>query len=431
MKEWLQKVHSNPNSQRAIDWIKLIGITGSAQIIIQIIGFVCGILVIRTLSTDEYALYTVANTMLGTLVVLSDGGIGSGAMAQSSLVWKNKDKLGEVVVTGLNLRKKMVVFTSAILIPFVFYLLTKNGATWGEAILLILVLIPCLMAQLSGSLLTIPAYIHQDIKALQKIQLLVSILRLSLLTLLIFLFPFAFLAILPSGITQMYGNIKLRKKISVYTDLKRNSSLEVQKKLIKFVKKTLPEAIYYCLSGQLTIWILAIFGSTDSVADIGALGRIAMLLVIIQSIYSTLIVPRFARLENSYNLIVKRFFSIQVFILVLLATVIIFVYFFATEILWILGPYYYGLEKEILLVMIGSCLNVFSGLTYLTCLTKEWVINPLIFITISIITIVIGVLLLDVSTLYGILVFNILIAAVQVIMNCFYAYYKIFKLKTV
>jgi len=412
-------------------WVKLISITGFTQIIVQLIGFISGIIIIRLLPTDQYALYVVGNTMLGTMVVLCDGGIASGVLSQASPVWKDRDKLGMVIVTGLSLKKKMAFVSLSILTPILFYLLTINGATWYTSILIILVLIPCLIASLSTSLLSVPASLKQDIIPLQKNQLVINLGRLTLLSPLILLFPLAFIAIIPSGITQVYGNIKIRKIISDYTNLNQKPSPEIQKKLIKFIKRTLPEAIYYCFSGQLTIWILAVIGTTESVASIGALGRIAILLTVIQSIYSNLVVPRFARLENTFDLILKRFSLIQIILFTVLVLVTIIVYLFSSQILWVLGPKYNGLGNELVLVIIGSCLSMFSGLTYFTCITKTWVISPLILIPVSVVTTLIGLLLIDVSTLHGILIFNIILAAVHVIMNSSYAYYKIFKINKV
>src|SRR5690606_36006478 len=144
-------------------WVKLISITGFTQIIVQLIGFISGIIIIRLLPTDQYALYVVGNTMLGTMVVLCDGGIASGVLSQASPVWKDRDKLGMVIVTGLSLKKKMAFVSLSILTPILFYLLTINGATWYTSILIILVLIPCLIASLSTSLLSVPASLKQDI----------------------------------------------------------------------------------------------------------------------------------------------------------------------------------------------------------------------------------------------------------------------------
>lgn len=90
--------------------IKLFIVTGGAQILIQAIGFISGIMVIRLLSPQEYAYYVLANTVLGTMVVLADGGVSSGVMSQGAKVWQDKIKLGLVFSTGIHLRKKIRSF---------------------------------------------------------------------------------------------------------------------------------------------------------------------------------------------------------------------------------------------------------------------------------------------------------------------------------
>lgn len=90
MKELIHRMHSNPKNERVFSWIKLIAVTGSAQVIVQVLGFISGIMIIRMLPTQEYAFYTLANTMLGTMTILADGGIGTGVMAQGGKVWQNR-----------------------------------------------------------------------------------------------------------------------------------------------------------------------------------------------------------------------------------------------------------------------------------------------------------------------------------------------------
>lgn len=86
----MQKQTAKQPLRRAGEWAKLIAITGSAQVMVQAIGFISGILVIRLLPTHEYALYTLANTMLGTMTLLADGGIATGVMSQGGKVWQDK-----------------------------------------------------------------------------------------------------------------------------------------------------------------------------------------------------------------------------------------------------------------------------------------------------------------------------------------------------
>src|SRR5690606_24311281 len=132
---------------------KLVTITGSMQAIVQIVGFLSGILVIRLLPTSEYAIYILANTMLGTMTVLADGGISTGVMAQGGKVWHNPAKLGAVLATGLDLRSKFAIVSLIVAIPVMIYLMRVHDATWVMSLVVVLAIVPAFFSALSGSLL--------------------------------------------------------------------------------------------------------------------------------------------------------------------------------------------------------------------------------------------------------------------------------------
>jgi O-antigen/teichoic acid export membrane protein len=105
LKASFERLATHQKYGRAAHWTKAILITGGAQTVVQLIGLLTGILIIRLLPLKEYAYYTLANTMLGTMTLLSDSGIGSGVLAQAGKVWRDKDELGLVLSTGLYLRR--------------------------------------------------------------------------------------------------------------------------------------------------------------------------------------------------------------------------------------------------------------------------------------------------------------------------------------
>lgn len=366
--------------------------------------------------------------MLGTMVVLADGGISSAVMAEASHVWQDKKKMGTVIATGLNLRKKFAVFSLILAFPVLIYFLRDNNASWLMCILIILTLTPAFLSRLSSGLLEIAPKLKQDIVPLQKNQVEVNMGRL-ILTSSIFIFPYAYIAVLAAGLPQIYGNIRLRKIIIEYANFKENTSVKIRNKILKYVKRTLPEAIYYSISGQITIWLLSIFGSTDSIAQIGALGRIAMILTFTTIIFHTLITPRFSRLKKDYKLLLNRFLFIQFGLVLIFILFLFIVSLFPDQILWVLGSKYSNLQYEIILSLAGSSLYIFSGLTYKLCSSRGWIINPIITICVSILTITLSILMTDVSTLEGVLTMNIIVGSVQVIMNSSYGFIKVFSEK--
>lgn len=416
------------NYSKAFDWVKLISITGGAQMLIQGIGLISGILIIRVLPIKEYALYTLANTMLGTMSVLSDGGVGTGVMAEGGKVWNDREKLGAVLATGLDLRKKFSVFSLIVSIPILLYFLRHNGGGWLMSILIVLAIIPTFLMALSGVLHEIALKLQQDIIQLQKIQTGVNIGRITILLSTLFFFPWGFIALLGVGIPQIWANIKIRKVTKSYANWNQKPDIVVRRNILDMVKRLLPEAVYYCFSGQITIFIISFLGNNSNLAKIGALSRITAVISLFLVFFNTLIAPRFARLPNIKSLLLKKYILIQIALALLSMTIILFAWLFSSQILSILGNQYLHLETELLLATISSCIGLFYGVSFSLCTYRGWVISPFIFIPINLLFIIFGALLLDISSLKGILILNIILIAVQVIINIIYCLIKILRL---
>jgi len=387
-------------------WGKLISITGSAQLIVQAVGFVSGILIIRLLPVQEYAFYTLANTMLGTMTVLADGGISVGVMAQGGKVWQNKTKLGIVLATGLDLRRKFAIGSLLVSIPILFYLLIHNGASALMATLIALALIPAFYAALSDSLLEIVPKLHQTILPLQKNQVAVSTGRLALTAITMFVFPWAFIAVLAAGIPRIWGNFKLRKIVYRVADKNQLPDKEVRTEILTLVKRIMPTSIYYCVSGQISIWIISIFGSSTSLAQLGALGRFGIVFNFISVLMLTLITPRFARIVNDAKLIRLRFIQLQFFIIAAGALLVLFFFIFDDHFLWLLGKSYKGLNKEFLLISLSGFLLFLSGITNSLLAVQSIIIPPLLFITITISAQIITLFFIPIDTVSGVILFG-------------------------
>lgn len=421
MKAALSWFQSKSTYDKALHWAKLISVTGGTQVAVQAIGFISGILVIRLLPTQEYALYTLTNTMLGTMILLADGGISTSVMAQGGKVWQNRERLGMVLATGFALRKKFAIVSLGIAIPALLFLLRHHQASWPMAIWLVLALIPAFFSSLSGTLLEIVPKLNQHVIPLQRIQLGNYAGRLGLLVLNLFTFPWAPVAILAAGLPQLWANKQLRTlsgKFAVHT---QQTDPTVHREIVKNVKRLLPDAIYYCIWCQFAVWLISFFGSTEAVAHLGALGRLAVALTLFSVMFSSLILPRFARLPDQRVLLLRQFVRIEVGLLITAVCIVAGVYVFSTQILWVLGPSYKNLAYEMTLMMIGKCLSFVATSSFLLCTSKGWVINPVVSISISIASFFCGIGFIDITSLRGIFMLDIFMAVVQVIMHITYA----------
>ncbi|WP_207429615.1 polysaccharide biosynthesis protein [Pedobacter sp. SYSU D00535] len=412
------------------EWLKLLTITGFAQGLVQAVGLVSGILIIRLLPTEEYALYTLANTMLGTMTVLADGGISTGVMSQGGKVWNDRKKLGAVLATGLELRRKFAIASFAIALPILVYLLRHHHASWLTTILIVVSLIPAFFAALSDSLLEIVPKLHQEIVPLQRNQVEVGIGRLFLSALLLFIFPWTFVAILAAGIPRIYGNIKLRKIARKFHE-DSDSNSKVRQEILTVVKKSLPMCIYYVLSGQISLWVISFFGEVNTIAELGALSRLAAVFTLVSVMANTLIVPRFSRMEDNKNKLLKLFLAILLAVGLLSAFLLLITSLFPQEILWILGDEYKNLGFELVLNVLVSCIGLLAVIGSGLIQSRGWVLNSTYMVAMNIVTLAFGAIVFDLSTLTGVLYYNILAVSGHFIMVFLYGLYSILKSKQV
>ena len=390
------------NKNKILDWGKLIGFTGGTQFLIQGIGLIAGILTVRLLSIKEYAFFTLANTMLGALAVVSDGGISSGVMSEAGKKWTDKEHVGKVLSTGLIIRKRFALIALLFTLPFLTYLLLDNGAKPWQVFLIVLAMVPSFFATISDSLLEIPLKINQAIMPLQKNQMLASIGRLLLSFTSLFFFPFSFIALLSNCIPRLWANIKLRKIILPYAASINIEDQQIKASIMSVVKRSMPGSIYFVFSGQINVWILSLIGNTNGLAQIGAIGRISVLFSTLSLIGSTLLTPRFSRLPMDSTILKKRFFSIQLIGLMACILLLTIVSLMPTQFLYILGNQYKGLELELIINIASSLMGIMVGLSFGLVLSRGWVIYPLVSISINILAFVIGVVLFDVRTLLGV-----------------------------
>src|ERR1044072_6629383 len=58
----------------------------------------------------------------------------------------------------------------------------------------------------------------------------------------------------------------------------------MRSEIVSVLQKHALHSIYFCLQGHITVRFISIFGSADNVANVGALGRLAVLFLIVSSV---------------------------------------------------------------------------------------------------------------------------------------------------
>jgi len=400
------------------------------QAIILGLGFCSGLLIIHILPPEDYALYIIAYSFLTTIIVITDSGIGSAVLAEGGKVWEDSTRLGRVITTGLELRKRFSLVAIAISLPTMALFLAHHGASWKQITLIELAILPLIYIQLSTDLLGVAPSLHQRISELQNIEFKATFLRFALVLISLFTLPYVAVVIFVTGIATCYKLWNLRRISNSICDLSQPTDKVVKRNLYKVTKRMMPNAIYTCLSGTLSIWLISIFGNTESVAEVGAIERIARLLLVVMALFYLIIEPRFARLtESNPSLLRTRFLQIHFASWLVGAAIAFSIYLFPEPLVYLLGSHYENLTYEIQLRGLVMGLVFVANTTSSLASARAWIVPPVPLITGQIISQVIAIMVFDCSTTAGVILIPIFPISVIIIMRTYYSLHSIQKLK--
>ncbi|MFN8416214.1 MAG: hypothetical protein U0U66_07780 [Cytophagaceae bacterium] len=397
--------------------------TGFFQILIQTLTFLSGIFLIRFLGINEYAYYTITITVLTTLTTISDSGIMGSVMSIVGSRWNDKNYLGQVIFTAQYLRRRLALLSLCIGVPILVYLLYSKNASYFNIITHSFALVIIYFLIIQSGLFETAYKLTLHLKKLQSIQIITQSFKAIFIIVLIYLIPLSFIAIICIIISQWLLLLLLKNKSESFVQVSECINEETKNELLLSIKKVLPSTIYYAFYGQITLLLISFFGNIESVAQLGGLTRLAMLLSLVTSILNLIVVPRFSRFENNKQEYYKKLNLIIVGLILLSLSLCLLVYIFPIPILSILGPSFLNLEKESLLITISSCISMINGIVYNIALVGKIIVPSILIISYNTIVLIALILLFDMSKISNILFLNIYSSiAIFILFNSFIFY---------
>jgi O-antigen/teichoic acid export membrane protein len=395
--------------------------TAVAQVGVQALGFLSGIVILRNLTPLEYAYYTILNTVLGAMTVLTDSGASSAVLTQGGRVWNNRIALGRVLSTGLRLRRRFAVLAMCAGLPVLVILLHHQGASWPKAALIAVSALPSFYLTISGQLLELVPRLHQQLAPLQRNQLLTNGARAALLAVAIRGLPYAATASLMAAIPQAWSNWQLRRFAGAHAEWQVPEDRAIRQRLLSQIRQAMPGAVYYALSGQITIWLIATFGGADKVATVGALGRIAVAFGILSTIFSIVAVPRYARIPLAdADRIRRRYWQMQLIVVVVCAVPLVLLWLAGGRVLAILGPHYSEFTADALVMAGVGAVSVMNAAALGLAAARGVVTPPLLSIPLSILVQIVLIALFPISSVSGVLWLGLLSGASQWLLTVAY-----------
>ncbi|HSP45846.1 MAG TPA: hypothetical protein VLO30_07625 [Chthoniobacterales bacterium] len=408
---------STPIIRRALHRARVVGNFAVVQAVVQVVGFLSGILLIRHLDQREYAYFTIANTMQGTLNTLADIGISVGLVSIGGRVWHDRNRFGQLVKTASNLRRKLGAISALVITPILFFMLFKNGAPIPYTFVLIALVLAGLSVQLALGVLGVVPRLLSDIRRIQTIDFAGASVRLLVLIGLMFLFLNSAVAVAVGSATLFLQYWMLRRYAARVIDLDAPENEEDRTAMQRFIRKLAANAVFFCFQGQITIFLIGFFGrDINSVAEVGALGRLAMVFTVLTNLLTNVFGPAFARCQDSKRLrwqFAMIVGGVTAFSLVLTTGALLF----PSAFLFVLGAKYAHLERELGLMVGGAVVGTLTGTFWTLNASKAWIAGSWLYIPLTLATQIALIPVTDFSSVRSVLLFNLLSAMPNLLLN--------------
>jgi O-antigen/teichoic acid export membrane protein len=345
-------------------WVLLLRgaiLTYGFALLAQLISAATGLVLVNLLAKDEFAVFAVFTALVQAFVAQSDLGT-SGAVGYFYREHSSWDSFKTMALPAI-VRMRLLFFVVGgivLLILFVNSPATQVVTAIRISELLFLTLATACFGMVNALQLLV-LLVRGDASTSVRIEAATNLVRLALVlgmvvfhfvsaeaaliatlasTIFSFLIGHLYIPEIPLGLPRKYNNNELRR-------------------LFRYVLPLIPGFLYSALQPSILIWLSAIFGNTERVAEIGALSRIGQIIGLLALMLNLFALPHLARLRDE-----RAFRRSYVFIWLILCCVASAVFVGVTllrrDILLLLGPKYSNLDNEVILVA-GTSILFFLG----------------------------------------------------------------------
>lgn len=367
----------------------------------QLLNIVSGIITVQGLTKFDLALFTLAAAFQVTVTLLADSGVGSAIIAVGGQRCDNPTALNTLIKTALRFRRSVAALVGSVAVPLLMLTAMHYGVSTAAAAGLGLWLIVTVGFQIENGVHSTVPRLFGRVKQYQLSNFTFAIVRLSGLLVLARMHELNIWSALAVNVGALILHTILLRRISLgILGTSGEFSDADYRTLRSYALSQAPNAIFYCLEGQLMIWLIATFGSAGGVAEVGALSRVAVAFSIVMAYLQTVIVPSLARIRSA-SVLKRRLVQLALACLAFAFAVVALGMLFAGQILWLLGPNYSHLGAELVLILFCGALTVMDAALHGFNIARGWVKWYWTMIPVLIVFQGLLVLILDVSTVFN------------------------------
>lgn len=350
--------------------LRQIATVGGVESLGVAVGGVSGLLIVNVLPKDQYAAYTFLAACMMLVLGVTDLGLAHCCMP---VVGQRSNEVPWVVGACQQVfRKRWLLLGLGLLLVVPYWFLTSRQHGWfgpayflASALMLTVVLL-ALREHYGGTILVILGHIP----SLNRIGFTSSLVRITFVGTVLLLPTTSWTVagvVAATAATSIVSVMFFRHEFRVHeigdSRLDADDARRVDAQVIQIAKPLVLPAIFYQVQGVVTVFLVSLFGTSNMMAEVGAFGRLSMVLIVVDRVTGILLFPAIARSPTGTRLqsIVLR--AHLAYLCTMGLALLTSIYFPQYWIL-LLGSKYSSLTPLVWMVFLSSMLQSASGFAF-------------------------------------------------------------------
>ena len=295
-------------------------------VVAQGFGAISGLLMANFLTTSDYAIYTIAMTMIGAIAVLTKGGVRMGLSAALARFWPDKERSSVAISSTIRTRFFISALTMPIVIIMSGVLMHRADAPVLLNVAIVGILIAVWWADMRSAVIDQLLFFDDQAVRVQVLDTLIAAGRMVALGALWLLNILSIMSVLLVHFLSVAVRIPfIQKWVHRALDhIRADPDPEVTGSVRTVALRQVPVDIFGVAQAQVAMFFLTQGGGTFELATYGALGRFAQLVAPAAAVSVAFFVPAFARTNDRVIFRMSMFVlfgSIPAFAFILIALV--------------------------------------------------------------------------------------------------------------
>lgn len=339
---------------------------------LQAVNVLLGLFLVRALSVEAYAQFGLAYGFQTTVSNLMDLGFASTVIPLVGDRLQDRIVVGRYVRAATRLRNLAFILLSPLAVAAFVAIAYRHHWDWKLQFLLILPVLLTVYSSGSVSCHSAPFLLYRRLREYYTPQTLTALGRLGGYVVLRMAGALSsWMAVLLSALNITFVSRILANESARWVDLNAANTHAEEREIIHYVTPAIPALIFGALQSQISLFLISVFGQTQSMAEVAALSRISQLFVVLQTFNMVVVEPYIARIRREHLL--ATYLRLILLASACCAPVIWFAFAFPQIILALLGPRYRGLGALVGWLVLASCINYLASLVWIMNRARKWI----------------------------------------------------------